>query len=173
VRWHQDVASNSVDKVGAVYHSPSSRSSKVLPISAERHLITMFHLRIKRFPELPTQTLQVSVDRQGIDTGASTSRGPHQPSTTPASASASSSSKNAVTASRQNKQKCTTPPNNPHTKESKNQRINLRRSCRQQGSSSDKASVIILLQILKLIINLHQKRAKFVIIKDFENSFAR
>jgi hypothetical protein len=108
----------------AVFHSPSSCSSNVSPISAERHLITMFHLHIKKFPELPTRELTISVDRRAIDR-ASTSRGRHQPSTTPASASASASSsvsaQNAVTASRQNKRKCTTPPNDPHTKESKNQ----------------------------------------------------
>jgi hypothetical protein len=138
----------------ALYHSPLSGSSKVSPISAERHLITTFHLRIRHFPKIPTlptvptvprRTLQVSVDRRGIDTGASTSRGPHQPSTTPASASASaSSSKNAVTASRHNKRKCTTPPNDPHTNpiQSKTQRLNLRCSCRKQGSSSDKDKVI-------------------------------
>jgi hypothetical protein len=133
----------------AVYHSPSSGSSKVSAISVERHLITTFHLPVRHFPKLPTvptvprRTLQVSVDRRGIDTGASTSRGPHQPSTTPASASASSS-KNEVTASRQHKRKCTTPPNDPHTNpiQSKTQRLNVRRSCRKQGSSIDKDEVI-------------------------------
>jgi hypothetical protein len=126
----------------AVFDSPSSRlfhddTSNLSPISAHRHIVTKFHLPIKKFPELPKdpkRDLTTSVDRRAIDR-ASKSRGRHQPSTTPASALAwsSASAQKAVTASRQNKRKCTPPPNDPHTAV---QRHKLRRSCHQQGSLS-------------------------------------
>jgi hypothetical protein len=131
----------------AVFHSPSSGLSKVSDISAERHLITTFHLPARHIPkrvlvlptapDVPRRSLQVSVDRRGIDAGASTSRGHHQPS--PAHHQPSTTSAAASSSSRHNKRKCTTPPNPIQSKTPRR----LRRSTRKDSvASKDKDEVI-------------------------------